>query len=862
MRTIARQRLAVNFRHDQSSNRGHGTEYETVDDGKYDCDDHSGNFEHDGLTRLHEARKELIAAAAVLSLITVAAVALIVIKIKRVLDAYPLLCTYGMQTNQSTLFPDDGLCDLIFFDSACKDNKNLLSLPSSFSENMNTFLSAARSYRRTDFGVAFAYEYRFKLRVDLKVTNPVPLEELWKWGICDFGIVDMPAFGVKYNDIQDTFTTLKELNAVAERKSDAIRPPYIVLGAVPLASVDDYVSKMKNLFTPTLFISQGHYAFGDSHVPFCHVTPPTLLQKGVAWRDYPYDLTEAVAALKKITDDGGPAKLLVSVGMKSRGTVTKLNERSMYTAPCIYDVKAQPFRSYVEICTDSVWRSRLEYNNIFNAMYAVDQSDDRRFVYDDEYSLCQKVSVLTQFWQGLTLRHLYSVAVFTEIPEHDIVKSRRTVVGRDDMMVTMLSAGATICLVILSLAVVLHLAKGHAESSTTDPDSGLTKAEVVKEALGIETLLCTYGRRTTSDAVMASDGLCDYAFYDSLYAQGRNKLSTGGQFKPDLQTFMRVAAKYNKTTSGVAFAFDYLQEAENDLKQKNPSPLAVFWSSNIFHVGILDTPRSPKPTKWQQAIVTLKTMHDLLDHQRVLGHRSFTVFAGPFPDDDWSRELARYFSELRFNPDLLIVLGHYRFGDNTIENCTVMPPTRHPDDTFHVVAEAYRYDLSNGAFSLREFYTSNGVSRGLLSVTMKGRWTEPKTRDAMDFYSPCLYDPSAESFGSYADVCKHTRYADQLKYSASHYAMLARHATDARAFAYDNEEGLRDKLCRVKRDVYDMHFGIAAYDVDYDDYDNHCSSLNMYGPHSRLKALRKIVDYFRGLIDSRFDERACTSVVT
>ncbi|XP_070379085.1 uncharacterized protein [Dermacentor albipictus] len=346
----------------------------------------------DKMDRLHEAGIELVAAAVILALVMVAAVALIVIKIKRVLDAYPLLCTYGMHTNQSTQFPDDGLCDLIFFDSAYKDNTNLLSLPSSFGENMNAFLSAARHYGRTDFGVAFAYEYRFKLRVDLTVTNPVPLEEIWKRGISDFGIVDMPAFGVQYNDIQETFATLKELKAVAERKADAVRPPYIVLGAVPLASAGVYASKMRNLFTPTMFISQGHYAFGDSHVTFCRVTPTTLLRKGTAWRDYPYDLTEAVAALQKIKDEGGSAKLLVSVGMKSRlTTVAEDIVPSMYTAPCIHDVNARAFNSYVEICTDNYWRSRLQYNNLFTAMYAADPSDSRRFVYDDEYSLCQKM---------------------------------------------------------------------------------------------------------------------------------------------------------------------------------------------------------------------------------------------------------------------------------------------------------------------------------------------------------------------------------------------------------------------------------------------------------------------------------------
>ncbi|KAH6935656.1 hypothetical protein HPB50_007459 [Hyalomma asiaticum] len=90
------------------------------------------------------------------------------------------------------------------------------------------------------------------------------------------------------------------------------------------------------------------------------------------------------------------------------------------------------------------------------------------------------------------------------------------------------------------------------EEFETSPKLPETEAP---KMLGPEALLCFYGRRTTSDAVMASDGLCDYAFYDSLYADDRNKLSTGRPFKNDLETFMNVAATYSKTTSGIAFAF-------------------------------------------------------------------------------------------------------------------------------------------------------------------------------------------------------------------------------------------------------------------------------------------------------------------
>ncbi|KAH6943323.1 hypothetical protein HPB50_019463 [Hyalomma asiaticum] len=179
------------------------------------------------------------------------------------------------------------------------------------------------------------------------------------------------------------------------------------------------------------------------------------------------------------------------------------------------------------------------------------------------------------------------------------------------------------------------------EEFETSPKLHETEAP---KMLGPEALLCIYGRRTTSDDVMASDGLCDYAFYDSLYADDRNKLCTGRPFKNDLETFMNVAATYSKTTSGIAFAFAYLNAVERDLKNRNPSPLTMFWSSTIFHVGVLDTPESPKRTKWQQTIDMLRKIDNLLETQRAKGQFAVTAFAVPYPDVDWSLALLQYFS--------------------------------------------------------------------------------------------------------------------------------------------------------------------------------------------------------------------------
>ncbi|KAK8756511.1 hypothetical protein V5799_000782 [Amblyomma americanum] len=110
------------------------------------------------------------------------------------------------------MFPDDGLCDLMYFDSIYKGNQNLLSQPQRFSENLLAFLEKTATYQQTEVGVAFAYEKVANLRADLNKSNAQPLDTFWKRGVRNFGIIDMPAFGVKASDISKVFLALRVCN--------------------------------------------------------------------------------------------------------------------------------------------------------------------------------------------------------------------------------------------------------------------------------------------------------------------------------------------------------------------------------------------------------------------------------------------------------------------------------------------------------------------------------------------------------------------------------------------------------------------------------------------------------------------------
>ncbi|XP_054923943.1 uncharacterized protein [Dermacentor andersoni] len=164
-----------------------------------------------------------------------------------ILDRQTLLCTYGTRTNQSALFPDDGLCDLIFFDSIYKENQNLRWATATFGGSLRRMLDVTSNYRSTEFGVAFAYENRASLRSEFKKTSQNPLEVFWSRNVPNFGIVDVPAMGASYKEIGEVYRALRELSKAANKNPDLVKPPHIVLGAVPINHEDFYGTQMRSL---------------------------------------------------------------------------------------------------------------------------------------------------------------------------------------------------------------------------------------------------------------------------------------------------------------------------------------------------------------------------------------------------------------------------------------------------------------------------------------------------------------------------------------------------------------------------------------------------------------------------------------
>ncbi|KAK8764842.1 hypothetical protein V5799_032551 [Amblyomma americanum] len=78
------------------------------------------------------------------------------------MDEQPLVCTMGSRISSARMFPPDGLCEYIFFDSVDKDNRNPLAYPHLWDSDLTIFIDAYARYSTTAFGIGFAYENVYK----------------------------------------------------------------------------------------------------------------------------------------------------------------------------------------------------------------------------------------------------------------------------------------------------------------------------------------------------------------------------------------------------------------------------------------------------------------------------------------------------------------------------------------------------------------------------------------------------------------------------------------------------------------------------------------------------------------------------
>ncbi|KAH7960695.1 hypothetical protein HPB49_022351 [Dermacentor silvarum] len=307
------------------------------------------------------------------------------------------------------------------------------------------------------------------------------------------------------------------------------------------------------------------------------------------------------------------------------------------------------------------------------------------------------------------------------------------------------------------------------------------------------------------------DGLCDYIFYDSMYKNNRNPLI--GNWDYDLLAILSKAQKADRTKSqyGVGFAFEQRSKLIKDLASTS---LEVFWGHNLFHFGIIDCP-----------------MHGVTQAQM----------------DEFKNT---------FKPDLFISLGHQLRGDPEKRRCIATPPAilekpmAYPDE----------HDLHDAARALVSISSEAGGPRLSISVSMKGRWSVLQPNVRAEVFAPCVTSNQGPFYGSYTEVCDTPPFSNDLMTEVQRYAMRTFDKATRRMFVFENQQTLCKKLCLIKANYTKVEFGVAVYDLDYEDADDTCSLLNLLGAYSRLQTVSTVQRYLASQFTDPSKEAECSKL--
>ncbi|XP_075724537.1 uncharacterized protein LOC142767195 [Rhipicephalus microplus] len=358
---------------------------------------------------------------------------------------------------------------------------------------------------------------------------------------------------------------------------------------------------------------------------------------------------------------------------------------------------------------------------------------------------------------------------------------------------------------------------------------------------------------------MPGDGVCDYLIYDSVYKKGPAPFDPHGM-DASLNIFLNGGSQMTKTKLGISFAYKYRQNVMSELTTTNGTVAVVvkyFLDRHICNFGILDVPtNSVDKSSVEEMLEILKVLHDLTISKRTIHRRCLTIFASSPTSPNSDKIYVGAFLKI-FTPDVVVMLSHYAEGDNTFEDCRVVPPTmlQRPISIFS--NSSYKNDMHKAADTLRKLTIQGVVASWALSVTMKGRWSVLKPGQPADFLSECVHDPSAESFGSYTEVCENPDFRGILNYKTGVRGTLYYSRSDGRMFSYDNDTTFVEKLCRIRVLQLTFAIGVVAFDIDYDDYSTICGELNQYRAFTRLYTLVDILDYFKKKFNDAGELKDC-----
>ncbi|KAL1437679.1 hypothetical protein MTO96_048707 [Rhipicephalus appendiculatus] len=320
-----------------------------------------------------------------------------------------------MRTHKSA-FPPDGICDLLYFDSFYKDNKNVLADGfRKLEANARFFLSKAQGARRTKYGASFAFTNNASAAAMMTRQFDQGIVVAARYNVGHYGFLNLYRAFSTPTAVTNALLVLKRIDSYLKRLQ-ARWSPLHVLG-LSIDFVEDYktVDLMRTVFVPSMFIAIGHISYSDASFPYCTILPPNILvypnsRNRRTNKTYGHTLNDTLPILERVHKSHPQLPLSISVGLSGRYYAPKRVDTSQRYLP-FEDCRDFPGPRYgdpanVSVCKVEQQRSvqvlteqngNFQENDTFQYEALLNQKRKLTFTFDSIDSLKVKVCEVKRF---------------------------------------------------------------------------------------------------------------------------------------------------------------------------------------------------------------------------------------------------------------------------------------------------------------------------------------------------------------------------------------------------------------------------------------------------------------------------------
>ncbi|KAL1487341.1 hypothetical protein MTO96_031017, partial [Rhipicephalus appendiculatus] len=329
-----------------------------------------------------------------------------------------VVCTVSNQVRpEKSAYPVDGVCDLLFFDSFYKDNKNVLANSiGKFEANARSFLYHASLARATESGISLAFTNTTSKADFLTEKFYEGAIGVLYFNVTHYGFLNLYGEFSTPTAVRDALLVLKALYFRLKYVNNN-RSFYVLGLSIDFAEEYTTVDVMRTVFVPSMFIAIGHISYSDASFPDCRILPPSIRRFPINLssrfnRSYGHTLNDTLPILDLVRKSHPNLPLFISVGLSGRNYAPKLVEDVRKRYVPFQDCKnflGPYFEDPANVCPSVAGADwEIKDSTFYGYRSLVNQKLKRTFTFDTERTLKAKVCEI----KGNLLNVSFGVAAY------------------------------------------------------------------------------------------------------------------------------------------------------------------------------------------------------------------------------------------------------------------------------------------------------------------------------------------------------------------------------------------------------------------------------------------------------------------